>query len=194
MPISKGILSIKFLEGMKVRLQTQADGTKKLVDLNGTNLTSLERLMNQIGVKNIYNPFGNSPEELDAREIKTEAYFNTDTPNQNLFYKLEVDENTDIWSLVHEMKKLPFLETSFPSILPTAPSNELANPNDPILKAYNSLTIPYQTSNVTDELTKTGDIPTGKKGAWSYLKSLSTDIEGGTLSTDNKNISHVTHS
>ncbi|MFN8577198.1 MAG: S8 family serine peptidase [Candidatus Sericytochromatia bacterium] len=114
----KGLVGIKFLEGMKVRLIDNPDGSQKLVDLNGTSLTLFNNLIKQLGIKLIYRPTGLPYEELEQDEVKTEALFKTDAPNQTLFYYLQFDENIDVWSTVDKLREIPYLEESFPEFLP----------------------------------------------------------------------------
>ena len=113
-PYRKGIIGIKFLEGMKVRLNTTNTGDKKLIDLNGTNLTMLERELNNLGITSIYRSIGLDPDKMDQDEIDAEIKFKVDVPNRNLFYRLTFDKNIDIWSTVKELRKIPFLEEVYP--------------------------------------------------------------------------------
>lgn len=138
----KGKVGIKFLEGMKVRLVQNPDGTKKLVDLNGTSLFMLEQVMKKFKVKLMYRPLGVPYEQLDQDEIKAEALFGSDVPNMNLFYYFTVDEKTDIWSFVDELRKIPFLEEAFPKFIlksqSLAPSDLNPLQTEPELNAGNT--------------------------------------------------------
>ncbi|MBT9548456.1 MAG: hypothetical protein IV090_23890 [Candidatus Sericytochromatia bacterium] len=101
-----GRIGIKFLEGMQVRLQTQTNGQKQLVDLSGISLISLESWMKQRNISTIHRAVGLSPEQLDQDEAKGEALLGTDTPNLNLFYYLETSPQADIWALVDQLRQL----------------------------------------------------------------------------------------
>jgi hypothetical protein len=155
---TKGKINIKFLETMKVRLETQNDGSKKLVDLNGTSLVSLERLLDEIGVKKIYRPVDIDPSELDMEELNSENNLGKDIANLNLFYTLELEnKDVDVWEKIEELRELPFIEEAFPEFIsqstdidsksfsnkaviidptptPSAPPPSEDFPNDPLLK------------------------------------------------------------
>jgi len=125
-----GRIGIKFLEGMQVRLQTQTNGQKQLVDLSGISLISLESWMKQRNISTIHRAVGLSPEQLDQDEAKGEALLGTDTPNLNLFYYLETSPQADIWALVDQLRQLPFVEEAFPEFVPQQPA-ALPLPTDP---------------------------------------------------------------
>lgn len=110
----KGKVGIKFREGMKVKFE---DATRKsLKDDSGISLTLLKKFVKDRGIKNIYKSVGddNFSTELDNDENKAETLFGTEVANLNLFYYLEVDEKEDIWKLVDDLRKLPFVEEAFP--------------------------------------------------------------------------------
>lgn len=110
----KGKVGIKFREGMKVKFE---DASKKsLKDESGISLTLLKKFVKDRGIKNIYKSVGddNFSIELDNDEKKAETLFSTEVANLNLFYYLEVDEKEDVWKLVDDLRKLPFIEEAFP--------------------------------------------------------------------------------
>jgi hypothetical protein len=49
----------------------------------------------------------------------------------NLFFRIKVDDNADIWSLSDEIRKLPYIEESYPYFVPKEP---IDSPNDPQIK------------------------------------------------------------
>ena len=129
-PSVKGKINIKFLEGMKVRITKDSTGKRKLVDLNGTSLLALERVFSSFNITKIANPIHLKTEEMDAIEVKMESELNTDVPNGNLFYRLAFDESISVWSVIDEIKKLPYIEEAFPDFEGTKP-NFCEIPNDP---------------------------------------------------------------
>ncbi|MFN4152865.1 MAG: hypothetical protein ACK4IX_18120, partial [Candidatus Sericytochromatia bacterium] len=126
--IEKGIVNIKFSEGLKVRLVKDSNNSYKFVDLNGISLTSLDRLLKIKNIKNYIKAVDNlSVEEIDKKEYDSEQKLNYDVPNQNLFFTLIFDSNSDVWNIIDELRKLPFIEESFPDFIPTTPSCSLPN-------------------------------------------------------------------
>lgn len=125
--IVPGKLGIKFLEGMKVRLQTQSDGSQKLVDLNGMPLDSLNAWIEKNGAISVNPAFGGDTSFWDQEEANIEAHMQTEAPNPNLFFHLQFNDSVDVWSLVDTLRKEPYLEEAFPEFVP----NEPAVPNDP---------------------------------------------------------------
>lgn len=175
--IEKGIVNIKFSEGLKVRLVKDSSNSYKFVDLNGISLTSLDRLLKIKNIKDYIKSIDNlSVEEIDKKEYDSEQALNYDVPNQNLFFTLIFDSNSDVWNIIDELRKLPFIEEAFPDFIPTTPSCSL--PNDIYVNKtindksqYNWL----EATKISDKLfDKTTDsfshIPINESeyGAWRY--------------------------
>ncbi|MFN8672247.1 MAG: PA14 domain-containing protein [Candidatus Sericytochromatia bacterium] len=114
----KGKINIKFLEGMRVRLITNADGSKKLIDLNGTSLSSVEKILNSSNLSDIERGINLPYEDLDAEETEAETFFEYDVANQGLFYSFIMkDTNADVWAIIDKLKKLPFVEEAYPEFI-----------------------------------------------------------------------------
>jgi len=112
-----GRVGIKFLEGMKVRLNSANGIPSQLLDQTGISLTQLQNWMAQNKVSRVDRAIGIDPQILDDDEIKVETLMLTEAPNQNLFYYLNVDAKADIWRLVDELRTLPFIEEAYPDFI-----------------------------------------------------------------------------
>ncbi|MFN8674325.1 MAG: S8 family serine peptidase [Candidatus Sericytochromatia bacterium] len=167
----KGIIKIKFTEGLKTRLVNN-----EIIDLTGSNFSSLKNIFKLYKVSQISKNFIDTPEELDAREIKAEMNLKKDVPNLNLFFTLKVNENTDIWQMRDELKKLPFIEEAQPEFYSSVPIDNYT-PTDPALQGIIPDAYWLQTIKVMDKGLE--------KGAWSLLNDISfqtnKDIRGGNL-------------
>ncbi|MFN8670551.1 MAG: S8 family serine peptidase [Candidatus Sericytochromatia bacterium] len=171
MPYEKGFLNLKFTEGLKTRLIGN-----DIIDLNGTNLTSLKNIFKSYNIQEIIKPFPLDSDELDQKEIKAEHKFNRDIPNMNLFFTLKFSDNIDIWKMRSEIKKLPFIEEVIPIFKYNQPLSDYSS-NDPFLVGDNFDAHWLQTTRVANKGTL--------KGAWDILDKISTatgkDIRYGNL-------------
>ncbi|MFN8674227.1 MAG: hypothetical protein U0457_19360 [Candidatus Sericytochromatia bacterium] len=114
--VKNGQIKIKFLEGLKVRIENNSNGEQILVDKNGLDLTSLNRLIKSYKIKLISN-ITNEPEDLlDQIEQIVENKLNRDEPNLNLFKYLNFAPNIDHWKIIDEIKKLPYIEEAYPNL------------------------------------------------------------------------------
>jgi subtilisin family serine protease len=127
-----GRLGIKFLEGLKIRLQTSPSGTVSFTDLQGTSLKKLNDWLKQNKVKAAYPALGLSAAEMDQDEQRAEALMQTDIPNLGLFYFLEVDPKTDLWPLIDSLRALPMMEEAFPEF--ETPAQAIPLPTDPVFQ------------------------------------------------------------
>lgn len=125
----KGRIGIKFLEGMKIR-EKQGESAS-LYDESGLSLATLKTLMKKHGVRSVHRALGDDYEKWDQWERKAEEHLRTEVSNLNLFYYLELNPDDDIWPVIDELRKLPFIEEAFADFIPTSPSPY--NPNDPQL-------------------------------------------------------------
>ncbi len=190
--VEQGVAGIKFLEGMKVRLFQDSQGKSIFTDLNGTSLSSLNKLLTELNITKISRYLNKPPEELDQREARIEAKTGTDVANLNLFYYIDFDKNKDAWSIIDKIRTLPYIEESYPKFIYSSPSTVI--PNDPdVYGTYAANTDWLQRIHVKDELEFDRGNPVlkpGGQGAWSVLKTLG--VEGGKpLSTDKRNINKI---
>lgn len=111
-PHRKGKIYLKFIEGMKVRIK-QAN-PPQFEDLNGISLTALNQGLQQLGVTEIAQAISAPSSQLDQEELASEAYFQTDVPNQNLFYRLSVSEDANPLLLRMSLRSFPYVEEAFP--------------------------------------------------------------------------------
>lgn len=110
----KGKINIKFLEGTKIRLLGNSNN-KKLKDLNGTSISSLEEILRD-KVKDIYKSIDLPYEELDEEELLSENFLNKEIPNMGLFYTIElIDKEKNVWDLITKIKDLPYIEEAYPN-------------------------------------------------------------------------------
>lgn len=142
-----GRLGIKFLEGMKIRLQTSPSGAVSFTDLQGTSLKTLNDWLKGNKVKAAYPALGLSPAEMDQDEQMAESLLQTDVPNLGLFYFLEVDPKTDLWPLIDSLRALPMMEEAFPEF--ETPAQAIPLPTDPTFQPDASGNYPKFSYNET---------------------------------------------
>ncbi|MBT9545855.1 MAG: S8 family serine peptidase [Candidatus Sericytochromatia bacterium] len=122
-PIYKGILTIKFMEGMKVRLKESNKQYERLFDETGVSLLPLNTILAYHQITNIARALPGSVEELNEMEQLTEAQTGHEAPNQNLFYDLYFDQNKDVWEMIDRLSSLPFIEEAFPAFIYSYPQS-----------------------------------------------------------------------
>lgn len=111
-PHRKGKIYLKFIEGMKVRIKQV--NPPQFEDLNGISLNALNQGLQQLGVTEIAQAISAPTSQLDQEEQASEAYFQTDVPNQNLFYRLSVSEDANPLLLRMSLRSFPYVEEAFP--------------------------------------------------------------------------------
>lgn len=116
-PIHKGIVGIKFMEGMKVRLGQSANQWERLSDETGISLVPLQAMIGYHQISDIVPALPGSVEERDTMEQRTESETGHEAPNQNLFYYLYFDESKDVWEMVDRLSTLPFIEEAYPMFI-----------------------------------------------------------------------------
>ena len=89
----KGLINIKFIEGLKIRLNPDKPVDDMLFDQTGVSLYPLNLLLRQYGIKKIQlSPITkDTPEVLDKQEQQAEAE-GIQFPNGNLSYQLTFSE------------------------------------------------------------------------------------------------------
>lgn len=103
---------IKFLEGMKVRLDPARPLADQLVESSGISLYPLQRVLQQNKVQKIELTFSGTPEQNDEMEKKAEAN-GTEQPNRNLMYRLILTKNLsidEVRTLARVLYGMPFFE------------------------------------------------------------------------------------
>ncbi|MEZ0368994.1 MAG: S8 family serine peptidase, partial [Candidatus Sericytochromatia bacterium] len=118
LPYVKGVIGVKFLEGMKVRL----DETNQLLfDQNGLDLSLFNDWAKSATITKITRTFGGETyEKNDEIEAIGEERSGHDGPNGNLFYHLVLDESRDVWPLIEQIRALPFIEEAYPIFIPAS--------------------------------------------------------------------------
>lgn len=118
----KGILQLKFLEGMRIRVIQENNGFA-FIDLNGTDLSRLNRALKHLGVRTYFQPlaYGQTPEEMEAQELDREMSLHTQEANPNLFFTLGMDEKLDMWAVHDEILELPYFEEVYLRFEPVIP-------------------------------------------------------------------------
>lgn len=115
----KGIVKLKFLEGMRIRVLDKTSGYE-FIDLNGTNLSRLNHVLRQLHSQHYLQPlaYGKTPDEMERQEQALEARFHSEEANQNLFFVIEIDPTLDVWSVVDLLQTLPYFEEVNPYFAP----------------------------------------------------------------------------
>ena len=104
---NKHLVGLKFMEGMRVRIQNSANGSQEFTDLTGISLTPLNRLLPSLNPRLIYPALSKSPEEQEQIEARTQNFFGVETINTSLMYQLEFSAEKDIWHIIDQLRELP---------------------------------------------------------------------------------------
>jgi len=120
-PTHKGVIGIKFMEGLKVRLGQATNQWERFSDQTGISLLPLQALIAYHQISEIVPALPGSVEERDTMEQRAESKTGHEAPNQNLFYYLYFDENKDVWDMVDRLSILPFIEEAFPMFVFSSP-------------------------------------------------------------------------
>ncbi|MGE3726284.1 MAG: S8 family serine peptidase [Candidatus Sericytochromatia bacterium] len=176
---NKHLVGLKFMEGMRVRIQNGASGSQEFTDLTGISLTPLNRLLPSLTPRLIYPALSKSPEEQEQTEIRTQNFFGVETINTSLMYQLEFSAEQDVWAIIDQLRQLPFIEEAFPTILPVQAS-DTSTPDDEYLKSTHSyiensdgptrpaLSLTYHTWLRNTRVMS--DPVAGTDGSWLYTK------------------------
>jgi hypothetical protein len=176
---NKHLVGLKFMEGMRVRIQNSASGNQEFTDLTGISLTPLNRLLPSLNPRLIYPALSKSPEEQEQTEIRTQNFFGVETINTSLMYQLEFSAEQDVWTIIDQLRQLPFIEEAFPTILPVQAS-DTSTPDDEYLKSTHSyiensdgptrpaLSLTYHTWLRNTRVMS--DPVAGTDGSWLYTK------------------------
>lgn len=108
----KTVLSLKFLEGMKVRLNKQVPVEEQLVEQADISLYPLRVFIKQFSIREIQADFLGTPEEEDLLEAERQAD-GSEKPNGNTMYSI-IFESKDIKTLTSMMvilRGMPFFES-----------------------------------------------------------------------------------
>lgn len=187
----KGLFGIKFLEGTKVRLITDSNNNQRFVDLNGTSLEGLNRLLKTLNVKGISKSTNKPDNELDQDEISVEASRQIDTPNLNLFFRLVIDDNSDIWKITDQIRSLPYVEESYPYFVEQQPTTTIPtdpqiigifNQQDSIIDPATGLPYPYLVyrNNISSSVvTHASGTPKQKSDWLRFMHVLPNNIDAG---------------
>lgn len=110
------ILEFKIQEGIKARL-LQSGSQKKIIDLDGLSLSTLNTLLKQLNIELLDQPDVGpiaGVDYWDQREQLLESNTNNEIANRNLFFRLTLKEDIDIWPIIDQLRKLPFIEEAYP--------------------------------------------------------------------------------
>lgn len=116
-PIQKGIVGIKFLEGMHVRLNENGPIEQRLVEDSGISLSMLNSLLKS-KFTSIVSTLPGTQEQKDSEEQQLQTMLHQEVPNGGLFYLLSFDGNQDVWQVVDKLKMLPYFEEVYPIFIP----------------------------------------------------------------------------
>ena len=119
LPYIKGLMSVKFIESLKIRLHTNAAGQQELFDETGIDLSLLNDWLRQNSNQEMRRKFREySVEEAEQFEVEFEKKSQKEQTNYNLWYEFfNMDENKDMWPFIEEFRKFPFVEEAYPIFL-----------------------------------------------------------------------------